>query len=181
MRKPLIGLIAPSDEDARACAAAIERCEGQALRLDAAHASSAALAHALVLCDTPAEADGAEVRLLQAALAEDMPILSIGGGLHALNIALGGKTAAPLSGTISGHISATAQAHAPDDEGRSAYHHIYIAPGSRLAAVVGSGGFVRVNSRHSRGIRESERVILAPHISQRKIRNLYPLAHRLLP
>lgn len=153
MRKPLIGLIAPSDDDARACAAAIERCEGQALRLDAAHASSAALAHALVLCDTPAEAHGAEVRLLQAALAEDMPIYAIGGGMYALNIALGGKP--PVS--LSGHLSPPAQAHAPDDEGASAYHHIYIAPGSRLAAVVGSGGFVRVNSRHSRGIREAQK------------------------
>lgn len=157
MRKPLIGLISPSDEDARACAAAIERCEGQALRLDAAHASSAALAHALVLCDTPADAHGAEVRLLRAALAEDMPILAIGGGLHALNIALGGKPAVSLSEPLSGHLSPPAQAHAPDDEGGSAYHHIYIAPGSRLAAVVGSGGFVRVNSRHSLGLREARK------------------------
>ena len=149
MRKPLIGLIAPRDDDARACAAAIERCEGRALRLDAADASSAALADALVLCDTAADGEGAEVRLLRAALAEDMPILAIDGGMHALNIALGGKAAVPV------HMPA--HAHAPDAEGASAYHHIYIAPGSRLAAVVGSGGFVRVNSRHARGLREAHK------------------------
>ena len=149
MRKPLIGLVAPADEDARACAAAIERCEGQALRLDAADAGAAAMADALVLCDAAADAEGAAVGLLRAALADDMPVLAIGGGLHALNIALGGKAAAA--------VHTAAHPHAADAEGASAYHHIYIAPGSRLAAVVGSGGFVRVNSRHSRGLREAHK------------------------
>lgn len=149
MRKPLIGLIAPRDDDARACAAAIERCEGRALRLDAADASSAALADALVLCDTAADGEGAEVRLLRAALADDMPVLAIDGGMRALNIALGGKAAVA--------VDAPAHPQPPDDEGASAYHHIYIAPGSRLAAVVGSGGFVRVNSRHALGLREAHK------------------------
>ena len=150
MRKPLIGLIAPADEDARACAAAIERCEGQALRLDAADAGAAAMADALVVCDTAAaDAEGDAVGLLRAALADDMPVLAIGGGMQALNIALGGKAAAL--------VHTAEHPHAPDAEGASAYHHIYIAPGSRLAAVVGSGGFVRVNSRHSRGLREAHK------------------------
>lgn len=149
MRKPLIGLIAPSDADARACAAAIERCDGQALRLDAADADVVGLADALVLCETAADPGGAEIGLLQAALADDMPIYAIGGGMQALNIALGGKAAVA--------VHTAAHPHAADAEGASAYHHIYIAPGSRLAAVVGSGGFVRVNSRHSLGIREAHK------------------------
>ncbi|MCH7653041.1 MAG: gamma-glutamyl-gamma-aminobutyrate hydrolase family protein, partial [Chloroflexi bacterium] len=32
-----------------------------------------------------------------------------------------------------------------------------ISPGSKLAAVVGSGGFVRVNSRHHQGIKEPQK------------------------
>ena len=52
------------------------------------------------------------------------------------------------------------EGHGPLDDGEeaaSSYHRIYIAPGSRLAATVGSGGFVRVNSRHLRGLREAHR------------------------
>ena len=44
-----------------------------------------------------------------------------------------------------------------DGEKKSSYHRIYIAPGSKLAAVVGAGGFVRVNSRHSRGVTEAQK------------------------
>ena len=52
--------------------------------------------------------------------------------------------------------SGCGQDHFPTLERRTktpepAYHHIYISPGSKLAAVVGSGGFVRVNSRHRVG------------------------------
>ena len=39
----------------------------------------------------------------------------------------------------------------------SSYHRIFISPGSKLAAVVGSGGFVRVNSRHELGQGDSRR------------------------
>ena len=46
---------------------------------------------------------------------------------------------------------------AQGDEVQSSYHRIFIAPGSKLAATVGSGGFVRVNSRHRRGVTEAQR------------------------
>ncbi|CAI8053853.1 Putative glutamine amidotransferase PB2B2.05 [Geodia barretti] len=68
--------------------------------------------------------------------------------MQLLNIAFGGKAS----------IRIAEHADVGEDGGvASAYHHIYIAPGSRLAAVVGSGGFVRVNSRHSNGIREAQK------------------------
>ena len=87
---------------------------------------------------------GAHVAMANAALDRDMPLLAIGGGLHTLNVALGGGPATPVGG------------HGPEGE-ESSYHRIYIAPGSKLAAVVGSGGFVRVNSRHETGIREVDK------------------------
>ncbi len=68
--------------------------------------------------------------------------------MHLLNAAFGGKSAEVVA------------EHSDEDEDggeTSAFHHIYIAPGSRLAAVVGSGGFVRVNSRHVEGIREAQK------------------------
>ena len=72
--------------------------------------------------------------------------------MQALNLALGGTHAT----NVTGH-GVTQK----DGEEVSSYHRVYIAPGSRLAAVVGSGGFVRVNSRHSLGVREPQKSPLA--------------------
>ena len=77
-----------------------------------------------------------------------MPVLGICRGVQALNVSLGGT----LTDDLSGHDSL--------EEGggkKSSYHRVYIAPGSKLAAIVGSGGFVRVNSRHRQGIREAQK------------------------
>ena len=65
-----------------------------------------------------------------------------------LNVALGGK----LIQDIPNHRAGPA---AEDRE--SAYHRIYISPGSRLGAIIGAGGFVRVNSRHHQGLREAQK------------------------
>ena len=89
------------------------------------------------------EADG-----LEAAVERDMPVLGVGAGMIALNAAFGG--AAPTA--VAGH-----DVESEGGESVSAYHRIYIAPGSKLAAIVGSGGFVRVNSRHSAGLREAQK------------------------
>jgi putative glutamine amidotransferase len=128
--------IAASSEDAEPIADAVRRAGGSPF--DSA-GSDLAEAGGLVLA---ADGDAVHVALTKAALDRDMPLLAIGGGLHTLNVALGGAPATPVEG------------HGPDGEA-SSYHRIYIAPGSKLAAVVGSGGFVRVNSRHEMGIREA--------------------------
>lgn len=154
-QKPLIGLIAASHADARLCAAAIGSCEAQPLRIAPADyatpENALGIVNALAFCGADADVDGgsdAEVDLLRAALDRDMPIYAIGGAMHTLNIALGGLPPP----AIDNHAAVDC-----GDESASEYHHIYIAPGSRLAAVVGSGGFVRVNSRHRRGIREAQK------------------------
>ena len=83
-----------------------------------------------------------------AAVERCMPVLGVGPGMIALNAAFGGG--APTE--IAGH-----GVEIEDGEPVSAYHRIYIAPGSKLAAIVGSGGFVRVNSRHGVGLREAQK------------------------
>ncbi|MDE2787023.1 MAG: gamma-glutamyl-gamma-aminobutyrate hydrolase family protein [Chloroflexota bacterium] len=88
---------------------------------------------------------GAAGNLLAAALEADMPVLATGDGMHALNRRFGGG--APLP----------APAHFPDDATEPLRHQIYLSPGSKMAAIIGSAGMFRVNSRHRRGIREPQR------------------------
>lgn len=94
------------------------------------------------------ERDEMEFTLIEAALGRDLPVLGICRGMQVLNVALGGA----LIPLLEGHEPVE-----PGDAGASSYHRIYIAPGSKLAAVVGSGGFVRVNSRHHLGLREAQK------------------------
>ncbi len=143
--------MASFDDVARACAESIERLGGQSLRIDATDGAdsdvSLRLIDALVCCDDSSQ-NAAAIELLRVALDDDMPIYAVGDGMQLLNVAFGGKPCLPIEGHT--HIE-------EDADTASAYHHIYISPGSRLAAVVGSGGFVRVNSRHSKGIREAQK------------------------
>lgn len=99
---------------------------------------------------TPAEYDEAldalELALLESAMSMDMPVLGIDRGMHLLNVAMGGG----LQQEIRGHRAGAA-------EPESIYHRIYISPGCKLAAIVGSGGLVRVNSRHRQGLAEAQK------------------------
>lgn len=78
--------------------------------------------------------------LLAAALARDLPLLATGSGMHALNAAFGGSPACEI-----GNHDLTER------------HQIYLSPGSKVAAIIGSAGMFRVNSRHRRGLREPQR------------------------
>ena len=93
--------------------------------------------------------DVMEFSLLRAALNDDMPVYAICRGVQLLNVALGGALV-----DVEGHMG-TLTEHGDIDE--VAYHRIFISPGSKLAAVVGSGGIVRVNSIHNQGIREAQK------------------------
>ena len=88
--------------------------------------------------------DKLEIELAREALDVDLPIYGICRGMQVLNVAMGGRLVRGLD-----DHGATS--------GESAYHRIYLSPGSKLAAVVGSGGFVRVNSRHRHGARDAHK------------------------
>jgi gamma-glutamyl-gamma-aminobutyrate hydrolase PuuD len=92
--------------------------------------------------------DDVELPLLKAALERDIPVLGICRGMQALNVVMGGK----LVQEIAGHGSL-----GKDGQEASSYHRIFISPGSKLASIVGAGGFVRVNSRHHQGIWEAQK------------------------
>ena len=89
-----------------------------------------------------------ELSLLKNAMFEDLPVLGICRGMQALNVALGGSV------TTDPELEKT---HGTESSEDSALHRIFISPGSKLAAIVGSGGIVRVNSRHRQCITEQNK------------------------
>ena len=92
--------------------------------------------------------DDLEFRVVEYALSVDMPILAICRGMQLLNVAFGGRLTQHLGG------------HRNDDtsEGSDpATHLIYVAPGAKSAAIIGSAGFFKVNSYHHQGIAEAQR------------------------
>lgn len=92
-----------------------------------------------------AQRDAMELPLLRLALARDVPVLAICRGMQALNVVCGGKLIQDLPG------------HRAEDGKGATFHHIWIAPGSKLAAAIGAGGLVRVNSLHHQGLREAQK------------------------
>lgn len=149
--RPAIGISAASEAEAQPFAAIIERSGGTSETvLAGAPAQVLTRLGGLLVSGSETslpEDEGAGVLLLRAALDADMPVLGVGHGMQMLNAAQGGAAVEE----VAGH----GQAEATGEE--SSYHRIYIAPGSKLAAIVGSGGFVRVNSRHRLGVLEGRK------------------------
>lgn len=83
---------------------------------------------------------------LMQALERDVPVLAIGSGMQLLNLVFGGLLLEDLP------------EHAPPEADVEAVRHqAYVTPGSKLSAILGPGGFFRVNSWHRRGLREAQR------------------------
>jgi gamma-glutamyl-gamma-aminobutyrate hydrolase PuuD len=76
------------------------------------------------------ERDTAELSLLAAVLAEQLPVLGICRGMQALNVALGGTLHQHLPDLV-GH-----DGHSPEPGGYGA-HEVSVAPGSLLASILG--------------------------------------------
>ncbi len=86
------------------------------------------------------ERDAMEAELLRYALERDMPTFGICRGMQVINVVMGGKLIQDLPG------------HRLSDK-----HPVYVAPGSRLAAIIGPGANYRANSRHHQGLKEAQR------------------------
>lgn len=89
-----------------------------------------------------------ELPLLRSALELDMPVLGICRGMHLINVCFGGS----LIQDIDGH-----DLNDEDRKSSKSYHQVYISPGSKVAGILGSGGFVRVNSLHHQGLKEPQK------------------------
>lgn len=91
---------------------------------------------------TRPERDEAELALLEAALARDLPVLAICRGSQLLNVALGGDLVQHLPELV-GH-----EGHR-ETPGAYADHDVEVLPGTRLADVIGS--HTPVKSHHHQG------------------------------
>ncbi|PKB64436.1 MAG: hypothetical protein BZY82_11210 [SAR202 cluster bacterium Io17-Chloro-G3] len=98
--------------------------------------------------DLNRERDNFEVLLISNALELDLPILGICRGMLLLNLAMGGS----LLHEIPGH-----RGEWVDTAWHPENHMVYLSPGCKLAAILGSGGFMRLNSLHHQGLREAQK------------------------
>ena len=93
------------------------------------------------------ERDELETRLLQEALAADIPVFAICRGLQLFNVACGGTLVQHLTST---DVHRQKPRDAEPGKHLSA-HRVWVAPGTRLAEIVGGGGH-EVNSRHHQAV-----------------------------
>lgn len=181
--KPLIGVVVEPESDAEAYFEAVRLAGGmprlflpdsdrsavvglqqvQGLLLSRGFFSSSSLGHD---SDFVSHLDGVEEDnnaamdlLLVEALERDMPVLGIDQGMLAINVVMGGS----ITNRLTGHGKPE-----EDSEEMTLYHRIFISPGTKLASIIGSGGFVKVNSCHHQGLKDAQksRNLLASAYSQ---------------
>tara|TARA_B100001142_G_scaffold52298_1_gene50033 strand:+ start:5545 stop:6288 length:744 start_codon:yes stop_codon:yes gene_type:complete len=113
---------------------------------------------------TSVERDETEFALIKKALANNTPILGICRGMQLLNVYFGGTLIQNLDllhfenmykfkNNTTGQGNFDAQKY---KEIESDFHHIFITLGSIFATILGSGGLLKVNSRHHQGMGHKE-------------------------
>ena len=88
--------------------------------------------------------DELEQEAFEHCLGEGKPVLGVCRGMQFVNVALGGRMLQDLP--------ITTVEHEQNGE-RSRFHTVEVVPGTRIAAIAGGGGTLRVNSRHHQGLR----------------------------
>ena len=89
------------------------------------------------------EAQGLPIALMEA-LARDIPVLGIGWGMQALNVALGGSPPVPVEG------------HGPGPDSGPVKQQIFLSPGGKVSYTIGGSGWVSVPCGHTHGIRSAQ-------------------------
>ncbi len=97
---------------------------------------------------TVEEIDVFELALIRAADRRRLPVLAICRGMQALNVARGGTLVQDLPSELSGEV-----AHRQTEPGWVATHPVRLAPGSRLAGLLGAAE-AQVNSFHHQALRD---------------------------
>jgi putative glutamine amidotransferase len=90
--------------------------------------------------------DTAELLLLRAAVAADLPVLGVCRGMQLMAVAYGGRLHQHLPDVL-GH-----EGHRPSSGPKFGHHPVHLRPGSRAHAILGDE--VTVNSYHHQGVRD---------------------------
>ena len=146
-------IVLPYSEDASAPQEALDLCDGLVITGGA--------------FDIPAELYGAhagvrmgplkrgrtafEQRVLRAALAADVPVLGVCGGMQLLAVELGGTLFQDIVHEVPGALD-----HEQRNDPREPGHAARIVPGSELASIVGSSE-IEVNSTHHQAVKDPGR------------------------
>lgn len=99
----------------------------------------------------------AELALTAGAIARDLPLLGICGGMQLLAVALGGTLIQHIPDEVEGAL-----AHEQPGPRDRAGHAVTLRPGSRLAAIAGSDR-MSVNSSHHQAVRDPGRAAVSAH------------------
>ena len=89
-------------------------------------------------------ADAVPRALLQA-IKKDIPILGIGWGMHAVNMAMGGRPPDASPG------------HGPSPDGSVLKNQVFLSPGGKVSFTIGGSGWVNVPCAHTHGIRDARK------------------------
>jgi putative glutamine amidotransferase len=146
-------IVLPYSEDAGAPQEALDLCDGLVITGGA--------------FDIPAELYGAQAGarmgplkrgrtaferlVLRAALAADVPVLGVCGGMQLLAVELGGTLFQDIAHEVPGALD-----HEQRNDPREPGHAARIVPGSELASIVGKGE-IEVNSTHHQAVKDAGR------------------------
>ncbi|MDG0870293.1 gamma-glutamyl-gamma-aminobutyrate hydrolase family protein [Candidatus Lucifugimonas marina] len=135
----LVALLVRPGENPQPFIDAIRHGEGEAVVFSETEDLPENVGGLLVAGEGAYEAHETVAPALAQAIKGSFPVLGIGWGMHALNIALGGQPPVKVEGH--GH---------PDDEPTK--HPLFMAPGGKVGYTIAGSGWVTVPSAHSHGL-----------------------------
>jgi putative glutamine amidotransferase len=134
-----VALLVKPGEDSQTFVAAIEHGDGEAVVIDAAASMPSNVGGLLVAGELAFDASESVPVALGEAIDAGLPVLGIGWGMHALNIALGGDPPVPVEG------------HGDPSE-EPGKHPSFMAPGGKVGYTIAGSGWVTIPSAHTHGL-----------------------------
>ncbi len=142
--RPVIALAAPGGHDLSPYVPALRAAGADPIALEPEEPLPAAVAGLCVAGNGPFGLGGEPVPpALKNAIDADRPVLGIEAGLHAVNLALGGRPPVP----VPGHVG-----DGGEWDPRPLRRRIFLAPGGRVAQAIGGSGFVLASETHTHGV-----------------------------
>jgi len=139
-----VALLVPPGEEPQPFIDAIAHGDGQAASFDAT-GDLPEEATGLLIAGVGAYGENESVPpALKQAIKKEIPVLGIGWGMHALNVALGGQP--PIK--VEGH----GRPPKCDATGDTTKHPLFMAPGGKVGYTIAGSGWVTVPSAHTHGL-----------------------------